>query len=38
VEGSCECADEPLGYIKFGEFLDYLGTCQLFKKDSAPWR
>ena len=21
----------------FGEFLDYLRTCQLLEKDSAPW-
>jgi hypothetical protein len=24
--------------IKCGEFLDYLQTGQLLKKDSAPWR
>jgi hypothetical protein len=22
---------------KYGEFLDYLRSCQLLKKDSAPW-
>jgi hypothetical protein len=25
--GSCECGNEPSGYIKFGKFLDYLRTC-----------
>jgi hypothetical protein len=24
MAGSCECSNEPLGSIKFGEFLDYL--------------
>jgi hypothetical protein len=23
----CECGNEPLGSIKFGEFLDQLRTC-----------
>jgi len=34
---SCECGDEPLGSIKCGEFIDWLRTCYLLKKDSAPW-
>jgi hypothetical protein len=31
---SCEHGDEHSGYIKGGEFLDYLSDCQLFR-DSA---
>jgi hypothetical protein len=30
--------DEPLGFIKSMEFLDEQSKCQLFKKDSSPWR
>jgi len=37
VAGTCECDNEPSGYIKYAEFLDYLKTDLLFKKDSAPW-
>ena len=37
VAGTCECGNEPSGSIKFGEFLDWLKTGQLLKKDSAPW-
>ena len=37
VAGTCECCNEPSGSIKCGEFLDYLKTGQLLKKDSAPW-
>ena len=32
-----ECGNEPPGSIKLGEFLDWLRTGQLLKKDSAPW-
>jgi len=35
VAGSCGCGDEPLGSIKFGEFLDWLKNCRLLRKDSA---
>jgi hypothetical protein len=35
--GSCEHGNETSGYIKGGEFLDYLSDHQLFKYDSAPW-
>jgi hypothetical protein len=35
VAGCCEYGDEPSGSIKFGEFLDYLMTCWLLRKDSA---
>jgi hypothetical protein len=28
---------EPAGSTKCGEFLDYLKTGYLLKKDSAPW-
>jgi hypothetical protein len=34
---SCECGNEPSGSIKCREFLDYLRTCWLFRKDSASW-
>ena len=37
VAGTCECGDEPSGFIKCGEFLDQLRTGQLLKKDSATW-
>jgi hypothetical protein len=37
VAGTCECGNEPLGSIKCGEFLDWLITGKLLKKDSAPW-
>jgi hypothetical protein len=37
VAGSCECGNELSGSIKRGEFLDYLKTYWLLKKDSAPW-
>jgi len=29
--------NEPLGSMKCREFLDWLKTGQLLKKDSAPW-
>ena len=34
---ACEFGNEPSGSVKCGEFLDYLQTSQLLKKDSAPW-
>ena len=37
VVGTCECGNEPSGFIKFGEFLDQLETGQLRKEDSAQW-
>jgi hypothetical protein len=37
MTGTCECGTELSGSIKCGEFLDYLQTGLLFKKDSAPW-
>jgi hypothetical protein len=36
VVGSCQCGNEPSGSIKLGEFLDWLRTCQLLRKNSAP--
>jgi hypothetical protein len=32
-----EYGTEHSGSIKCGEFLDYLRTCKLLRKDSAPW-
>ena len=37
VADACECGNEPSGSVKCGEFLDYLQTSQLLKKDSSPW-
>ena len=37
MAGSYECGNEPSGSIKCGEFLDWLRTCYLLKKISAPW-
>ena len=37
VTGCCECGNEPSGSIKCRKFLDQLMTCQLLRKDSAPW-
>ena len=37
VTDACECGNEPSGSVKCGEFLDWLQTSQLLKKDSAPW-
>ena len=34
---ACECGNKPLNSIKCGEFLDYLRTSYLVKKDSAAW-
>ena len=36
VAGTCECGHEPSGSIIY-EFLDYLKTGQLLRKNSAPW-
>jgi hypothetical protein len=33
-----ECGNETSGSIKCGEILDRLRTCQILRKDSAPWR
>ena len=38
MAGSCECGNEPSGSIKCWKFLDWLRTCQLLGKDSAPWK
>ena len=35
VPGACECGNEPSGYVKCGEFLDWLTTRQLRRKDNA---
>ena len=35
--GTCESGNEHSGSIKCGEFLDWLGTGLLLKKDSSPW-
>ena len=35
--GPCEFGNEPLGSINCGEFLDWLETYWLLKKDSAAW-
>jgi hypothetical protein len=37
VAGICEFCNELSGYIKCGEFLDYLKNGELLKKDSDPW-
>ena len=37
MAGTGECGNEPLGSIKWGEFLDCLRTCQLLNKDPALW-
>jgi len=36
VEGTRECGNEHSGSIKCGEFLGWLKTGYLLKKDSAP--
>jgi len=35
--GTCECGNETSGSVKFGEFLDWLRTGWVLKKNSAPW-
>ena len=37
VARTCEYGNETSGSVKCGEFLDWLKTGQLLKKDSAPW-
>jgi hypothetical protein len=37
VAGSCDYGNETSGPIKYGEFLEWLRTGQLLKKESAPW-
>jgi hypothetical protein len=37
VAVSCKHVYELSGSIKDGEFLDYLSSYRLFKKDSATW-
>ena len=37
MAGSCECGNEPSGSIKCGEFLNWLRTGYLLKKDSVSW-
>jgi hypothetical protein len=36
VAGCCEHAKKPFGFVKGGEFLDYLSDSVPLK-DSAPW-
>jgi hypothetical protein len=36
VEGSCEGSNEPSGFIKLWEVLEWLHNWQLLKKGSAP--
>jgi hypothetical protein len=36
VTDTCECVNEPRGSIEHSDFLDWLRTGQLDKKDSAP--
>jgi len=36
VAGACECANEPSGSIKCGEFLDNLRNILRLMEDSAP--
>jgi len=38
VAVTCECGNEISGSIKCGEYLNWLRSSQLLKKDSAPWR
>ena len=37
VAGPCECGSELSGCINCGNFLDWLRTCYLLKKDCAPY-
>jgi hypothetical protein len=34
VTGCCDHGNEPLGFIEYGEFLDYLRSYWLLKKES----
>jgi hypothetical protein len=36
VNGSCEHANKPSGFMKCWEVLEWLQNCQLLKKGSAP--
>jgi hypothetical protein len=36
VTGTCECGNEPSGFKKCGEFIDYLQTGYLLKNNSVP--
>jgi hypothetical protein len=36
ASGSCEHDSNPSGFIKGGEFLDYVSNYQLLKKESVP--
>jgi hypothetical protein len=35
LAGICEHGNEPSGFIKSGDFLNFLGKYELLKKDSA---
>jgi hypothetical protein len=35
--GYCSHDNEPAGFVKFGEFLDYLRKNNFSKKDSTSW-
>jgi hypothetical protein len=35
-DGLCECNNEPAGFKKCREFLDWLMTYQYLRKDLAP--
>jgi hypothetical protein len=37
VAGTCEYGEEPSASVKRGEFVDWLRTDKLLKKDSLPW-
>ena len=37
MAGYCEQSDEPSVSIKCRDFLEYLRTVKLLRKDSAPW-
>jgi len=37
VAGTFECGNEPWGYLTYEEYLDWLKTDQLLKKDCAAW-
>ena len=35
--GCCENGNEPSGYIKYGDFFEYLKTYWFLKKDDVAW-
>ena len=37
VAGSCECGNEPSGFVNCEDLPDQLRKSQLLRKDSAPW-